>query len=87
MNESSEEGTTSRRRPNSRQSRNRPNATVEMPHSWKVPITIKLQYSTAQALRCAYLEQKLKHSTPDTQQEIVENAVQIWLQLNGYLNE
>ncbi|MDZ4782055.1 MAG: hypothetical protein SGJ19_17545 [Planctomycetia bacterium] len=52
-----------------------------------MPITTKLQYGTVQALRRAYLEQKLNHATPDTQQEIVEFAVQDWLKRNGFLRE
>jgi len=64
-----------------------PRARVEVPESWKVPITTKLQYGTVQALRRAYLEQKLNHATPDTQQEIVEFAVQDWLKRNGFLRE
>jgi hypothetical protein len=75
------------RRPTSRRTRARPTARVEVPESWKVPITTKLQYGTVQALRRAYLEQKLNHATPDTQQEIVEEAVQDWLRQNGYLDE
>lgn len=64
-----------------------PRASVEVPESWKVPITTKLQYATVQALRRAYLEQKLSHSSPDTQQEIVEVAVQEWLKKHGFLSE
>jgi hypothetical protein len=58
-----------------------------MPESWKMPITTKLQYATVQALRRAYLEQKLNHATPDTQQEIVEFAVQDWLKKHGFLSD
>jgi hypothetical protein len=60
---------------------------VEVPDSWKVPITTKLEYATVQALRRAYLEQKLSHATPNTQQEIIEEAVQAWLKRNGFLTE
>ena len=50
-----------------------------------VPVTIRLQHRTAQALRRAYLEQRLKHAKPDTQQEIVEEALGDWLSRQGFL--
>jgi hypothetical protein len=50
-----------------------------------VPVTIRLQHRTSQALRRAYLQQRLNHAKPDTQQEIVEIAIQEWLQKEGYL--
>jgi hypothetical protein len=39
----------------------------------------------AQALKRAYLEQRLKHAKPDTQQEIVEEALGEWLSQQGFL--
>jgi hypothetical protein len=51
-----------------------------------VPVTIRLQHRTAQALKRAYLEQKLKHLKPDTVQEIGEEALTDWLQKAGYLD-
>ncbi len=50
-----------------------------------VPVTIRLLHRTAQALRRAYLEQRLKHAKPDTQQEIVEEALGDWLLRQGFL--
>lgn len=50
-----------------------------------VPVTIRLQHRTAQALRRAYLEQRLRHAKPDTQQEIVEEAIGDWLSRQGFL--
>lgn len=50
-----------------------------------VPVTIRLQHRTAQALRRAHLEQRLKHAKPDTQQEIVEEALGEWLTRLGFL--
>lgn len=50
-----------------------------------VPVTIRLQHRTAQALRRAHLEQRLKHAKPDTQQEIVEEALGDWLVRQGFL--
>lgn len=51
-----------------------------------VPVTIRLQHRTAQALRHAYLEQRLKHAKPDTQQEIAEEAIADWLSKHGFVN-
>ena len=50
-----------------------------------VPLTTRLQPTTAAALRRAYLEQKLHRRTPDTQQEIIEAALQGWLKKEGFL--
>jgi hypothetical protein len=50
-----------------------------------VPLTTRLQPKTADALRRAYLEQKLRRRAPDTQQEIVEAALVDWLRRHGYL--
>ncbi len=50
-----------------------------------VPVTIRLSHRMAQALRRAYLEQRLKHAKPETQQEIVEEALGAWLLHNGFL--
>lgn len=50
-----------------------------------VPLTIRVQHRTANALRRAHLEQRLNHSKPDTQQEIVEDALSDWLAKRGFL--
>jgi hypothetical protein len=50
-----------------------------------VPVTIRLPHRMAQALKRAYLEQRLKHAKPDTQQEIVEEALGEWLSQQGFL--
>jgi hypothetical protein len=50
-----------------------------------VPLTTRLQTPTADALRRAYLERKLRGESPHTQQEIVEEALQIWLRKEGFL--
>jgi len=52
----------------------------------RVPLTTRLQPATADALRRANLEQRLKRLRPATQQEIVEMAVHDWLQRNGYFS-
>jgi hypothetical protein len=51
-----------------------------------VAITTRLQARTADALRRAYLEQKLNRLEPATQQEIIELAVQQWLRANSFLD-
>lgn len=50
-----------------------------------VPITIRLQHRVAQALRRAHLEQRLNNLKPDTQQEIVDEALITLLTKWGYL--
>jgi hypothetical protein len=50
-----------------------------------VPVTFRLQHRTAQALKRAALEQKLKHLRPDKLQEIGEEAITEWLEKSGYL--
>ena len=65
-----------------------------IPHSTTTPanddylvaITTRLQARTADALRRAYLEQKLNRREPATQQEIIELAVQQWLRKNSFLD-
>jgi hypothetical protein len=51
-----------------------------------VPVTIRLPHRTAQALRRAHLEQRLKHAKPDTQQDIAEEALGEWLSRQGFLD-
>ena len=50
-----------------------------------VAVTTRLQARTAEALRRAYLEQKLNRKEPGTQQEIIEAALQAWLRRNAFL--
>ena len=50
-----------------------------------VPLTTRLQPSTAAALKRAGLEQKLRGQNPATVQEIVEIAVSEWLEQNNFL--
>lgn len=50
-----------------------------------VPLTTRLTVQTAEALRRAYLQQKLAGRVPDTQQEIVEAALREWLRHHGSL--
>lgn len=44
-----------------------------------VPLTTRLPHRLVQSLRHVCLEQKLKHTTPDSIQEIVEIALEDWL--------
>lgn len=50
-----------------------------------VPLTTRLLPSTASALKRAYLERKLSGDSSATQQQIVEEALQQWLEQQGYL--
>lgn len=50
-----------------------------------VSLTTRIQPRTANALRRAHLEQKLRHAKPDTQQDIIEEALSAWLSRNGFL--
>ena len=50
-----------------------------------VPLTTRLQPANAAALKRAGLEQRLKGAQPATAQEIAEEAIQFWLEENGYL--
>jgi hypothetical protein len=51
-----------------------------------VSLTTRLSPATAEALRRAALEQRLRRRRPHTQQEIVEAAVRHWLTANGFLH-
>jgi len=91
--ESATAETESQKEPRSRSARRstRSRSSQEMPDASElldqvlVPVTIRLPHRTAQALRRAYLEQRLKHAKPDTQQEIVEEAVGDWLVRLGFV--
>src|SRR4051794_28216296 len=48
-----------------------------------VPVTIRVPRRTSQALKRAYLEQKLKNAKPDTLQEVGKQAFDQWLARNG----
>jgi hypothetical protein len=74
-----------RRNARFRQNRDFP-AASEVLDQVLVPVTIRLQHRTSQALKRAYLEQKLRHAKPDTLQEIGEEAISDWLLRSGYLD-
>ena len=69
-----------RREPENRSS---PDRSSELLDDILVPLTTKLRRRTVQALRRAYLEQKLEGRTPATQQEIIEEAIECWLERRG----
>ena len=50
-----------------------------------VPLTTRLNPTTLQALRRACLEQRLQYRTPDSVQQIVEEAIRDWLRDRGFL--
>ena len=58
----------------------------QIPVSVWVPITTRLQHRTAIALRRAHLELRLRNASPDTQQEIIDQAVGHWLRANDFLD-
>jgi hypothetical protein len=77
-----------------RRSRSRRHARAQLPQGEGIPfgmanllmpLTTRLQPSTAAALKRAGLEQKLHGQSPGTVQEIVEEAIQDWLRDSGYL--
>ena len=79
-----------------RRSRNRRQARAPLPEgddvflglaNLLVPLTTRLQPTTAAALKRAGLEQKLRGQSPGTVQEIAEEAIQSWLRDYGYLQQ
>jgi hypothetical protein len=62
------------------------NTEGEMPQMANLlfPLTTRLSFSTAMALKRAGLEQKLYGRKPSTVQEIAEDAIKAWLLAEGY---
>jgi hypothetical protein len=50
-----------------------------------IPVTVRLRPEVAGALKRASLERQLSGDDMFTQQELVEQALEPWLRLNGYL--
>lgn len=50
-----------------------------------IPVTIRLRPEIAGALKRASLERQLNGEETFTQQEIVENALEPWLEAEGYI--
>lgn len=51
----------------------------------RAPLTTRIRADYAAALKRASLERQLQGSTPNTVQEILEEALEPWLAKNGYL--
>lgn len=51
----------------------------------RVPLTLKLRGDFATALKRASLERQLNGTIPNTQQEILEEALEPWLRTHGYI--
>jgi hypothetical protein len=52
----------------------------------RVPLTTRVRSDYAAALKRASLERQLAGQTPNTLQDILEEAVGPWLRSNGYLS-
>jgi hypothetical protein len=51
-----------------------------------VPLTTRVRSDFASALKRASLERQLSGVTPNTLQDILEQALEPWLRSNGYLS-
>jgi hypothetical protein len=51
----------------------------------RVPISTRVREDFAKALKRASLERQLKGIEPNTLQDILEEAIEPWLNTNGYL--
>jgi hypothetical protein len=51
----------------------------------RMPVSTKLRTDIANALKRASLERQLADISPNTVQDILEEAVEPWLKANGYL--
>jgi hypothetical protein len=60
------------------------NSPAPLNDDYLVAVTTRFRARTAEALRRAHLEQKLKRCEPTTQQEIIELAVQEWLRRHAF---
>lgn len=69
------------------ENRSAPDRSSDLLDDILVPLTTKLRRRTLQALRRAYLELKLEGRTPSTQQEIIEEAIENWLERRGFVWE
>jgi hypothetical protein len=67
---------------------NTPAATPPMPtFTGRVPITTRIRSDLATGLKRASLERQLSGETPNTVQDILEQALEPWLKEKGYLKE
>jgi hypothetical protein len=61
-----------------------PEKSVSLPPS-RAPLTTRIRADFATALKRASLERQLSGTTPNTLQEILEEALEPWLRAHGYL--
>ncbi|MGH7135839.1 MAG: hypothetical protein ACREHD_08875 [Pirellulales bacterium] len=52
----------------------------------RLPLSTRVRADFATALKRASLERQLSGTTPNTLQDILEEALEPWLMANGYLN-
>lgn len=52
----------------------------------RVPLTTRMRADFSEALKRASLERQLQKVSPNTLQDILEEAVEPWLRTNGYLS-
>jgi hypothetical protein len=52
----------------------------------RVPFNLRIRADLATALKRASLERQLEGITPNTLQDMLEEALEPWLKTNGYLN-
>ena len=58
---------------------------ISSPQTNRSPFTTRVRADIAQALKRASLERQLQGVTPNTVQDILEQALEPWLRANGYL--
>jgi hypothetical protein len=51
----------------------------------RLPLTTRIRGDYAEALKRASLERQLSKTTPNTLQEMLEEALEPWLKAHGYL--
>ncbi len=67
--------------PESREGKGQPANVVN-----RMPLTTRIRADYGTALKRASLERQLSGTVPNTLQDILEEALEPWLRLNGYLN-
>jgi len=55
------------------------------PPSARVPVSTRIRAEYAEALKRASLERQLNKIEPNTLQDILEQAIEPWLRINGYI--
>lgn len=64
-----------------------PSAQQPPPSLSRSPLTTRIRDDYAKALKRASLERQLSGTTPNTLQDILEEAIEPWLRSNGYLSQ